>query len=113
MVTRRWDRRLTVRLSQTEWEPFEEARRAIHARRVVRGSPTKADTIGLLAATLCYRAGQGPALTPARLGSLTSFRGANRPVPIQGVLRDACAVAPPSFAALGPEFLPPPAVPSR
>ena len=59
MVARRCDRHLTVRLSQTEWELFEEARRAIHARGVIRGSPTKADTIGLLAAALCYRAGQG------------------------------------------------------
>ena len=59
MVARRRDRHLTVRLTQTEWELFEEARRAIHARGVVRPYPSQADTLSLLAGALCYRAGQG------------------------------------------------------
>lgn len=59
MAGRLRDRQLTVQLTQAELDVFETARRALHSRGAVRQLPSQADTVSILAAALCYRAGHG------------------------------------------------------
>jgi hypothetical protein len=53
------NQRLCVRLTQSEFDLFEAARRALHARGVVRELPSQADSLVLLAGLVCHRFSQG------------------------------------------------------
>lgn len=55
------DRQLSLRLTPTELEVFEAVRWALLCRGALRSVPSRADTVSLLAADLCYRVAQGGA----------------------------------------------------